>query len=1147
MEFLNSPETPQRRSLKLQLSEFDLPNATRSPVERQKPSKAGVESLKPRQLFHGSELLEDQISDFEDASPEKAGAFGSGPGHLQFQGAHLAGHRYGWIDADLAPSGHIGSNWSNHREDHVHEKPTRIAARRSPGDVRHGRNWTRIGKCLLPQHAGCFKFETFNAVQAACWKELYNGTGNMVVSAPTGAGKTVLFELAILGMLRESSKAKALYLAPLKALCQEKAREWKDMFGELGEDVVELTGDEMVLGRRGGVSSRLASARVIVATPEMWDALMRQAGRSSQGFSVMEDLQVVCLDEVHMLNMPKRGALLEALVARLRSLRQVAQAGVPPLRFVAVSATVPNVEEVGRWLHVEPHQVKTFGQEFRPVPLHVQVQTFRSGKNEFLFQESLNQHLSGIIRQFSEGKATLVFCATKRACETAAKFLQKEQGSWQPDPQLRALLLEKAASLSDATLRSLLPHGLGYHHAGLHASDRRILEEMFLQSAIQVLFCTQTLALGVNLPARLVIVKGTTAYKDGWQEYDELEILQIMGRAGRPQFDRQGIAVIMTEHGLAGRWQQIISGRPLESNLPGRLSESLLAEVVAETTSSIAGVCIWLKSTFLAVRAASDPGRYASLCPIAQGPHPLLSFDGPDVEGFLETIADREVQKMIQAGLVTWDGPHLQATPLGEVASRHSVRFDTISWLQKACAPRDMKELLWLMAQTADFEEFRPRHGERTQLRDWAKREHVRWPLTGPVDSAAKKVLVLVMLALADSPRPELPWDLKLQQSQVLRRAEPLLRVVSELFESRQEGQALVACLSMRNCLRKQIWETSTMLVRQLPNIGDVGAQALKHAGLSSLESFGAAFPGAIEAALKRKAGASALQSKVRAVPGIKLRLCPRADGGVSIHFDVQRLEQGNGSQIGTGFVRCIAFAAPSGQLLLHRRFPAQNPQDGLLLNLQGHKGLAVHLIHEDLVGFDVMEILGDVRIFDVRRAQANPAPPVTTGARPAASGAAPAVGAKGANTARSKRQKLEGRHEATLALARAKQGAMVVQTLASSFPDFSKVLQSPPSDAAQGMRSVSTPLSPFASDSLAWTQQQVQPKQVANGTGMIRTAAGRWRPAAAHAWLPNSESGPGWTNQQLSTMAHQHSGAVQLAPSHGVEGSNHGERGFWY
>ena len=304
--------------------------------------------------------------------------------------------------------------------------------------------------------------------------------------------------------------------------------------------------------------------------------------------------------------------------------------------------------------------VKVFVVNFM-TNLPLQVQTFRSSKNEFLFQESLNQHLSSIIQQFSGGKATLVFCSTKKACETAAKFLQKESGSWQPDPQRSALLLEKAQRVSDPGLRSLLPHGLGYHHAGLQLGDRRILEEMFLQSAVQVLFCTQTLALGVNLPARLVIVKGTTAYKDnGWEEYDELEMLQIMGRAGRPQFDRLGMAVIMTENDLAGRWQEIISGKPLESNLPGRLTEALLAEVVARTTSSTSGVSLWLKSTFLAVRAASDPGRYAALCPVEGGPHPLLSFEGPDVDGFLQTIGGAEVQKMINVGLITRDGHHLQ-------------------------------------------------------------------------------------------------------------------------------------------------------------------------------------------------------------------------------------------------------------------------------------------------------------------------------------------------------------------------------------------------------------------------------------------------------------------------------------------------------
>lgn len=137
----------------------------------------------------------------------------------------------------------------------------------------------------------------------------------------------------------------------------------------------------------------------------------------------------------------------------------------------------------------------------------------RSNKRPIAFasEESLNRELPGIIRQFSDGKSTLVFCSTKRACETAAKFLQQE--GWQSDQRSRGLLLHHSASVSNANLKLLLPNGLAYHHAGLTASDRHIVEGLFLQCAIQVLFCTQTLALGVNLPARLVIVKGTTAYK----------------------------------------------------------------------------------------------------------------------------------------------------------------------------------------------------------------------------------------------------------------------------------------------------------------------------------------------------------------------------------------------------------------------------------------------------------------------------------------------------------------------------------------------------------------------------------------------------------------------------------------------------------
>eukprot|EP00439_Symbiodinium_sp_Y106_P073250 s495_g13.t1 len=252
------------------------------------------------------------------------------------------------------------------------------------------------------------------------------------------------------------SSPKALYLAPLKALCQEKAREWSEQFGQIGIVVVELTGDcGASVGRR---SSRLAKASIIEK----------------------------------------------------------------PLRLVAVSATVPNIADIGAWLFVAPANIKAFGMEHRPVPLRVHVQTFRGSKNEFMFQESLNRELGPVIQRYSERKATLVFCVTKRpginispflkgACETAASSL-RDSSSWQPVPSVRAWLMEKAAEVSDATLRGLLPQGLAFHHSGLSASDRRLVETLFLEAAVQVLFCTQTLALGVNLPARLVVVKGTTAH-----------------------------------------------------------------------------------------------------------------------------------------------------------------------------------------------------------------------------------------------------------------------------------------------------------------------------------------------------------------------------------------------------------------------------------------------------------------------------------------------------------------------------------------------------------------------------------------------------------------------------------------------------------
>ncbi|CAE7570167.1 BRR2C [Symbiodinium microadriaticum] len=114
-------------------------------------------------------------------------------------------------------------------------------------------------------------------------------------------------------------------------------------------------------------------------------------------------------------------------------------------------------------------------------------------------------------------------------------------------------------------------------------------------------------------------------------------MLQIMGRAGRPQFDDQGVAVILAEEGLSARWQQLLEGRPLESNLPERLTEALLCEVVAGSIQNREALCTWLAGTFLAVRARKDPLGYAAACPLphcqARNGHPLAYPQGPDVTG----------------------------------------------------------------------------------------------------------------------------------------------------------------------------------------------------------------------------------------------------------------------------------------------------------------------------------------------------------------------------------------------------------------------------------------------------------------------------------------------------------------------------------
>lgn len=226
-----------------------------------------------------------------------------------------------------------------------------------------------------------FPFPLFNAVQSRCFKTAFETDENVVLSAPTGSGKTVIMELAICHLVNSvrGGDFKIVYQAPTKALCSERCRDWQAKFASLDLQCAELTGDTDANQMRN-----VQAANIIITTPEKWDSITR---RWKDHVKLMRLVKLFLIDEVHILK-ESRGATLEAGVSRMKSTGS-------SVRFVALSATVPNSEDVAIWLGKDaihpylPAHREVFGEEFRPVRLQKIVYGYPNRSNDFVFDAVL--------------------------------------------------------------------------------------------------------------------------------------------------------------------------------------------------------------------------------------------------------------------------------------------------------------------------------------------------------------------------------------------------------------------------------------------------------------------------------------------------------------------------------------------------------------------------------------------------------------------------------------------------------------------------------------------------------------------------------------------------------------------------------------
>ena len=641
-----------------------------------------------------------------------------------------------------------------------------------------------------------FPFKNFNRMQARAVPAILGSDGNVVVAAPTASGKTVLAEAAMVRELGKPDRGKVLFIAPLRALTNEKESGWKRILSALGFKVYVVTGERELY------PSEAKSADVIITTPEKWDSATRKY--QQERFSFVREVSLVIVDEVHLLDSDSRGGTLEAVISRMR---RISATGGRRLRIVALSATMPNIGDVARWLEAPPELVLEFDGSYRPVDLETDVLPYYPKDNDFFNKYVRLYKAFDLIKdELGDSRQALIFVSTRQDTQQAVEKLceiVRKQVPYMLEPFEALKLQEIRNSVGNSKLKNCLPCGIAFHHAGLSAEDKALIEGGFREGLIRILVSTSTLAWGVNLPARIVVVRDIEMYDPigGNKDISAIDLLQMLGRAGRPGYDTMGIGYVIVPQARASEYKALLrEGRTIESMLEHGLAEHLNAEVSVGMVRSGHDAREWLKTTFFYVRSASR--------------HQPLD---------ISAIADTKIKYLIRNGFVKEDGGVLSPTPLGTITSDFYLKLETALLFREHALKGSLStdDVLDIVARAAEFSDVVSRPGEASSLKAFGID-------VGPGGSAKVRAILAGLIG------KNLPDELKSDAWAIKQNASRLLSAFSRFCEE-FSGESLSRKVRMVSVqIDKGIPEEAVELA-SIEGVGERSLELLMSGGIRSL------------------------------------------------------------------------------------------------------------------------------------------------------------------------------------------------------------------------------------------------------------------------------------------------------------------------
>jgi helicase len=354
---------------------------------------------------------------------------------------------------------------------------------------------------------------------------------NLLVATPTASGKTLVAALAIVSQI-ERGVSKAFYTVPLRSIAFEKKAFFEEVGRCLGYRVETVVGDLEV------PEKKLARADIIISTYEKMDSIIRKNP------DYLSEISVGVIDELHYISDPKRGPILELIVSAIKY-------RAPQIQLLGLSATVSNAPEIAEWLNA-----RLVESTWRPVPLLQAV--YKDGIIHYANtrKEPVNQRtgvptLDLVIHASRKGGQSIVFVQSRRKAVSLARKIAAKHTLLSYDRKSAKEAAHRILESTDKTelsqlLSTLISKGVAFHHAGLSNQQRTLVENAFRNQSINVIVATPTLAAGVNLPARYVVVDEYVRYEEGYRTPISVsEYKQLAGRAGRPGYDKTGYAILV--------------------------------------------------------------------------------------------------------------------------------------------------------------------------------------------------------------------------------------------------------------------------------------------------------------------------------------------------------------------------------------------------------------------------------------------------------------------------------------------------------------------------------------------------------------------------------------------------------------------------